>query len=125
MLLTGKAGGWKAQWVIPPYIADFCHPAARVVIELDGSGHRFQLEYDSRRDERLARDGYRTVRFSNERVIRGAAQVAIECQEVVLERLRSGGVVAVRRNTSKAQPACGMDLPPSHACQSERSDGTS
>jgi very-short-patch-repair endonuclease len=45
--------------VIPPYIADFVCPSARLIIEVDGDTHD-ELT-DARRDATLATLGYRVL----------------------------------------------------------------
>jgi very-short-patch-repair endonuclease len=46
-----RLGGWKwrRQAPIGPFIVDFYCPAARLVVELDGSQHLDQTDYDERR----------------------------------------------------------------------------
>lgn len=51
------------------YIADFYCAEHRLVIELDGSIHRQQVDYDRLREEKLVQMGFRLVRFSNEEVL--------------------------------------------------------
>ncbi|HEY7023163.1 MAG TPA: DUF559 domain-containing protein [Ktedonobacterales bacterium] len=56
---------WRRQQVIDGFIVDFyCH-SATVVIELDGSVHKNQAEYDTARDDALAQRGLRILRFTN------------------------------------------------------------
>jgi very-short-patch-repair endonuclease len=51
------------------FIADFyCH-ASKLLIELDGSIHRQQAEYDRLRQEILEEMGFQILRFSNEAVL--------------------------------------------------------
>ena len=45
------------------YIADFLAPAAKLVIEVDGSSHTARRSADARRDRVLASQGYRTLRL--------------------------------------------------------------
>ena len=63
-----KDGGLEipAAGSIGPFIADFYCPAARLVIELDGSSHAHedQAEYDERRQRWLESKGLRVLRFS-------------------------------------------------------------
>ena len=57
------------QKVIGTYIVDFYIATAKLVIELDGSGHlnNDQREYDIIRDEYLKKRGYKIIRiFNNE-----------------------------------------------------------
>ena len=62
--------GWKfrRQTPVGPYIVDFFCPAARLIVELDGSTHDFEdkLEDDRRRQAWLESKGYRVLRFSAE-----------------------------------------------------------
>jgi len=45
------------------YIADFCAPAACLVVEVDGPWHGSRETADARRDEALRRAGYRVLRL--------------------------------------------------------------
>jgi very-short-patch-repair endonuclease len=65
-----RLGGWKwrRQAPIGPYIVDFYCPAARVVVELDGSQHLDQADYDRRRTEYLKRGGLRVIRLDSENI---------------------------------------------------------
>ena len=62
---------FRRQHAIHRYIADFCCPEARLIIDLDGSIHddHDQVVYDRERDEYLAALGYRILRFRNSEVI--------------------------------------------------------
>lgn len=56
---------FRRQQVIDGYIADFyCHSEG-LVIEVDGSVHSMQEDYDSQRDDQLKSRGLRILRFSN------------------------------------------------------------
>ncbi len=52
------------QFVIGPYIADYCARDAKLVIEVDGDTHSDQAR-DASRTDWLQRQGYRVIRFSN------------------------------------------------------------
>ncbi len=54
---------FRRQHAIGEYIVDFCSPSERLIVELDGSGHLDNSEYDSERTEFLSREGYRVLRF--------------------------------------------------------------
>lgn len=66
-LRSGRLGQHKfrRQYPIPPYIADFCWVAAKLVVELDGSQHGAA---DVQRDDALRRRGFRVLRFWNNAV---------------------------------------------------------
>ena len=63
--LSNSQLGYKVrrQAVIFPYICDFFCPSRSLAIEVDGDTH--DPVYDARRDDRLAEQGVRTIRFSN------------------------------------------------------------
>ena len=60
---------FRRQYPIGEYITDFCSYTHRLIIEIDGSQHASQAAYDARRSERLARDGYRVIRFWDNEVL--------------------------------------------------------
>jgi very-short-patch-repair endonuclease len=57
--------GFRRQHAIGSYITDFCAPREKLVIELDGSQHLEQEEYDAERTAFLKHHGYRVLRFWN------------------------------------------------------------
>jgi very-short-patch-repair endonuclease len=60
---------FRRQHPVGPYIADFCSPNVKLVIELDGSQHVDQIAYDRKRTEYLESRGYRVIRFWNHEVL--------------------------------------------------------
>ena len=50
------------------YIVDFVARREKLVIELDGDSHAFQVEYDAERTRFLEAQGYRVLRVSNTEV---------------------------------------------------------
>ncbi|WP_428630474.1 endonuclease domain-containing protein [Sphingopyxis sp.] len=56
---------FRRQQRLGSFVADFACQSARLVIEVDGDSHAQQMEYDARRTEFLAREGYRVLRFAN------------------------------------------------------------
>lgn len=72
------------------YILDLYHSEAKLAIELDGSHHREekQFEYDRIRDSRLLREqGIRTFRFSNEVVFANIVDVLDIIHHEIVRRL--------------------------------------
>src|SRR5690606_9644465 len=69
---------FRRQHRIGPYIADFCCPRARVVVELDGDSHGGRSEYDARRDAYLQSRYYRVLRFTNQELARSPEAVVKE-----------------------------------------------
>ncbi|KAF0106406.1 MAG: putative restriction endonuclease-like [Anaerolineaceae bacterium] len=57
--------GFRRQHAIGPYIPDFCAPRRKLIIEVDGSQHLDQTEYDAERTTYLEHHGYRVLRFFN------------------------------------------------------------
>ena len=60
---------FRRQHAIRNYIVDFCAPRAKLIIELDGSQHLEQREYDEARTKYLEARGYRVLRFWNNDVM--------------------------------------------------------
>ena len=54
---------FRRQVAIGRYIADFCAPAARLIVEVDGAYHARRRAADARRDRALGRLGYRVFRL--------------------------------------------------------------
>jgi len=79
--LDGKE--FRRQHSIGPYIADFFCPEFRVIVELDGAGHRTELgvERDAQREKFLKRFGIRVIRFEN--------KLVFENLEGVLDAIRA------------------------------------
>ena len=63
---------FRRQFVIGPYIADFCCLSARLIVEVDGNQHGTDaaLAYDAQRTAAIEANGYRVLRFSNHDVLR-------------------------------------------------------
>ena len=70
---------FRRQSPIASYIVDFYCPAAKLVIEVDGSIHEHFQEADSIRDRVLSDRGLTVLRFTNDEIINDI--------EHVLERL--------------------------------------
>ena len=54
---------FRRQAVLPPFIADFLCPAARLIVEVDGDTH--DESKDRLRDDLLSQEGYRVLRITN------------------------------------------------------------
>ncbi len=63
------AFGFRRQHAIGPYITDFCAPQLKLVIEVDGSQHFDQQEYDAERTAFFEAQGYTILRFTNGEVM--------------------------------------------------------
>ena len=78
---------FRRQHAIGPYIADFSAPSRKLVIELDGSQHLDQEEFDAERTAFLASKGYRVLRFWNSDVMNKLTDV----MAMILEELKKPG----------------------------------
>jgi very-short-patch-repair endonuclease len=61
---------FRNQHAIGNYIVDFCAPRKKLIIELDGSQHLEQSEYDAERTAFFESKGYRVLRFWNHDVMK-------------------------------------------------------
>ncbi len=71
--LRKNGGGvrFRRQVNVGTFVADFCCPERRVIVEVDGSTHQGQrAREDVERDEWFARDGWLVVRVSNDDVLK-------------------------------------------------------
>jgi very-short-patch-repair endonuclease len=59
---------FRAQHAIGNYVVDFCAARKKLIIELDGSQHLEQTEYDAERTRFLESKGYKVIRFWNNEV---------------------------------------------------------
>jgi very-short-patch-repair endonuclease len=98
--------GWKfrRQHPIGSYVVDFCCPAARLVVEVDGLHHDSdrQWAYDVRRQAWLEAEGYRVLRFRVETVDEDVTVVTDTILAALDEREAEG---YMRRPLRPAAPA--------------------
>jgi very-short-patch-repair endonuclease len=75
--LETRGSHFRRQMPIGNFVVDFACPAARVVIEVDGSqhGHGEVLMQDAKRTAWLEQEGYRVLRFWNNEVAQNIDQV--------------------------------------------------
>jgi very-short-patch-repair endonuclease len=66
---------FRRQHPLGPYIADFCAPRQKLVIEVDGGQHLEQEAYDAQRSAFLEARGYRVLRFWNDDLLRNPEAV--------------------------------------------------
>jgi very-short-patch-repair endonuclease len=55
---------FRRQHPLGIYIADFACLAPKLIVELDGSQHANQVEYDERRDAFFRSKGFKVLRFA-------------------------------------------------------------
>lgn len=66
---------FRRQVPIGQYIVDFLHRKQRLIIEIDGSIHKNQKEYDAEREEYLTDRYYTVIRFTNDEVLQDLPNV--------------------------------------------------
>ena len=85
--LKGKGlnTSFKRQCVILDYIADFYSPSANLIIEVDGGYHQRdeQQTLDEIREEKLKKQGYRILRFTNEQVLFDIDRVLTKIKDMI------------------------------------------
>ena len=74
---------FRRQQPVGPYILDFYCSAARLGVEADGNSHEGFEAYDEERDRRLAAEGIRILRFTNDEILLHPDSV----QDRILEEL--------------------------------------
>ncbi len=77
-LRQGRLRGvlFRRQHAIGRYVADFCAPRHKLIIEVDGSPHLEQQDEDAERTAFLASQGYRVLRFWNNEIMQHMDSVA-------------------------------------------------
>ena len=83
-LRAHRLQGWpfRRQHPIPPYVVDFAAVEGRLIVEVDGGQHAGS-ERDERRDEFLASQGWRVLRFWNNDVLANTEGVLSRIVEVL------------------------------------------
>ena len=79
---------FRNQHAIGNYIVDFCAPRRKLIIELDGSQHLDQQEYDAERTKYLELRGYQALRFWNHDVMNHIDEVLNVIWKVLREETR-------------------------------------
>lgn len=64
-------------------IIDFFLPNCRGAIEIDGMVHKRQYLYDQQRDMWLRENGYKTIRFTNEEILKTPHEVEQRLREIM------------------------------------------
>ena len=77
---------FRRQHAIGNYIVDFVSIKKKLIIELDGSQHLEQSEYDEERTRYLESHGYRVVRFWNNQVEKEMDGVIKMLEEIMNSR---------------------------------------
>lgn len=79
---------FRRQHALGNYITDFCAPRRKLIIELDGSQHLGQQDYDAERTKYLELRGYQVLRFWNHDVMNHIDEVLNVTWKVLHEETR-------------------------------------
>lgn len=74
---------FRRQHPIGPYFADFACVSRKLVIEIDGEHHAFQVDADTRRTAAMGRAGWRVLRFRANHVVQNPEGIWAEIMDVV------------------------------------------
>ncbi|MCB9332288.1 MAG: DUF559 domain-containing protein [Lewinellaceae bacterium] len=99
---------FRRQHAIENFIADFVSLEFRLVIEIDGSIHNFQPEWDELRTEYLEILGFKVIRFSNAEVLNQLPETLNSIRKAVKSRQKEFGSLAEDKNKHHNQ----APLPP-------------
>ena len=85
LLRDRRIGGakFRRQYPIGPYFADFACISLKLVIEVDGDHHAFQVAADARRTAAIEREGWRVVRFWANEVAQNPEGIWAEIEQVL------------------------------------------
>ena len=84
---------FRRQKIIGFYIVDFICLKSRLIIEVDGSQHLGNKEYDDMRSDFLESRGYRVLRFWNNQILQDLTSV-LETIYLTLAEQPSSGAIA-------------------------------
>ena len=106
---------FRRQQIIEGYIVDFyCHQAA-LVVEVDGTIHDQQQEYDAYREQVLRARGMSVVRFKNDEVFSDLdgvlARIVTACRENINETSLNPPYEGGRQEKRSPRRESGLPLP--------------
>lgn len=81
---------FRNQHAIGKYVVDFCAPRKKLIIELDGSQHLEQEEYDQERTHYLESQGYTVLRFWNNQVMSNIESVILAITQALEDQNDEG-----------------------------------
>jgi very-short-patch-repair endonuclease len=105
-----QLNGWKfrRQAPIGPYVVDFVCFAARLVVELDGSSHVENFDYNKRRQSWLESQGFNVLRLSADYPEKDPIEGVWDAIQLALDQIPVTTSPPALRATS---PASGEDEP--------------
>ena len=84
---------FRREYPIPPYTADFCCVALKLIVEIDGEHHQTDegKAYDAAHDTFLAEQGYEVLRIPGYQVIQEPGAVRSQLESAIDDRLNALG----------------------------------
>jgi len=84
---------FRRQHSIGKYIVDFCCPAEKLIIELDGASHgeNHQIQKDETRDKYIESLGFTVLRFENRIVFQDPDYLKSEIQKCLNRKINHPG----------------------------------
>jgi very-short-patch-repair endonuclease len=79
---------FRRQHPIGPYFADFACVSRKLVIEIDGDHHAFQVEADARRTSLMEQQGWRVVRFAANETVSNPEGIWVDIERLASPPLR-------------------------------------
>lgn len=77
---------FRRQLPIGPYFADFACVSRKLVIEIDGEHHAYQIEADARRTALMQRLGWQVLRFAASEVVQNLEGIWAAIDAAVSDR---------------------------------------
>jgi very-short-patch-repair endonuclease len=74
---------FRRQYPVSGFILDFYCAEKNLGIELDGSIHNTQEEYDKLREQRIIEKGIRVLRFSNQEILENLEDVKTKIENLI------------------------------------------
>jgi lysyl-tRNA synthetase class 2 len=90
---------FRRQHAIGNYIPDFVCIERKLIIELDGSQHLEQVEYDAERTKSLEVQGYKVIRFLNNDVMNRIDSVLEIILDLINDENRQGADSGIGEST--------------------------
>jgi very-short-patch-repair endonuclease len=80
---------FRREYPIPPYTADFCCTALKLIIEVDGESHQSAegQRRDEARDRFLADQGYLVLRIRGYEVLREPTSARCQIEQAIGQRI--------------------------------------
>ena len=77
---------FRRQHPIGPYFADFACVSKKLIVEIDGDHHAFQVKADAQRTKVREQDGWYVARFAANEAVSNPEGVWLEIERLLRER---------------------------------------